>query len=180
SARRSPPRRPPPAPRPLAAVGRPPLRAGRARSTARHARRTTRTCRSPAPPPVCGRRCARAGTRRGRGREGSDAESDGVLLAVRAHVDDDREVDAHRAVLGLDVVPAAGRQRLEQRVELFRGDAQRQRATEDPDRDLLHLWSSAGWTISVSTPPELLGCTNATRELRMPVRGVSSMRLTPA
>jgi hypothetical protein len=35
-------------------------------------------------------------------------------------------------------------------------------------------------TISVRTPPELLGCTNATRELRMPVRGVSSMRRAPS
>jgi len=31
-----------------------------------------------------------------------------VLVAVRLDVDDDREVQPDRAVLGLDVVPAAG------------------------------------------------------------------------
>ena len=35
---------------------------------------------------------------------------------------------------------------------------------------------SAGWTISVRTPPVDLGWTKATREPRMPVRGVSSMQ----
>src|SRR4029079_9653342 len=84
-------------------------------------------------------------------------------------------------VLGLDVVPAAGGQRLQQPVELLGGDAQRQRASEEPARHLLHQCDpSAGWTISVSTPPELLGCTNATRELRMPVRGVSSISRAPS
>src|SRR4051794_33051426 len=103
------------------------------------------------------RREMRAGGHGGRGITHLHAESDGVLVAVRADVDDDGEVDADRAVLGLDVVPAAGRQRLEQLVQLVRRDAQRERASEEPDRDLLHQWPSAGWTISVSTPPELFG-----------------------
>src|SRR6476469_5029632 len=38
---------------------------------------------------------------------------------------------------------------------------------------------SAGWTISVRTPPDAAGWRNATREPRIPVRGVSSISRTP-
>ena len=106
-----------------------------------------------------------------------------VLAGVDLHEDDLREVERDRAVLRLELVPAVAAllERLAQPAEL------RPRATRAasawPWKPMLMRCltsaiseSSAGWTISVRTPPVEAGWTNATRELRMPIRGVSSIR----
>jgi hypothetical protein len=83
-------------------------------------------------------------------------------------------------------VPAAGTalERGAQCGELLARDARCQRLAVEADADALldvgQQWSSAGWTISVRTPPVEAGWTNATREPRMPIRGVSSIRRVPA
>src|SRR3954464_790119 len=115
----------------------------------------------------------------------SALEADAVALGVETHVDHLREVKRDRGVLGLELVPAVRpAQRLVQPVVLLLGHAQAQhRAGLEADVDapepvLGH--QCAGSTISVSTPPVDFGCRNATRLLRMPTRGCSSISRRPA
>src|SRR4051794_28216465 len=90
---------------------------------------------------------------------GSGAEPDAVLRRVRRDVEHLRDVDQRRPVLGLEVVPAAVLERAAQPGERLLGEARRQRhGALEPDGHAAGLghrqWlPSAGWTISVSTPP---------------------------
>ena len=120
----------------------------------------------------------------------SRARSPRVLVVLGAHVDDLGEVEPHGPVLVLDLVPAAaGRARPSAPWRPSRSAAARapRRPGSRGSRRALVLGvlrhvsgASAGSTISVSTPPVLGGWQNATREPRMPVRGVSSISRTPA
>src|SRR5690606_40135663 len=111
-------------------------------------------------------------------------EPDAVLRVDDSDEDHGREVDRDLAVLVLEVVPALGRlDGFAQVGELLLGQLGGE-ALSDPDSDLNllslfgHQWSSAGSTISVSTPSVARGCRNATRLPRMPVRGSVSMSST--
>ena len=59
---------------------------------------------------------------------------------------------------------------IERYMSLVRSLARRysHRGEQLDDLDVSHQWSSAGSTISVSTPPVERGCRKATRESRMP------------
>src|SRR3954447_5860240 len=113
-------------------------------------------------------------------------EADAVALGVEPNVDDLRQVDRDRGVLGLDLVPALGApEAVLGRLVLVLLNAEAQdRAALKPhiDPPVLDLGSHqwAGSTSSVSTPPVDLGCRNATRELRMPRRGSLSISWRPA
>src|SRR5215210_1189353 len=113
-----------------------------------------------------------------------------MLVGVHAQVHDLPEVHEDGAVGGLDLVPAllALAQRGAQLLQLRLRQPDREHLTAlEPDRPaarrrrlLAHACTSAGSTSSVSTPPEALGCRNATREDRIPMRGCSSIIRTPA
>src|SRR5262245_51219163 len=114
---------------------------------------------------------------------GRDPEPDPVLLAGGTNPQHVGEVQAHRAVLGDDLVPAVAAKGVVELGQLVVGDPEVEgRARVKADADALGhgvQCASAGWTISVSTPPDDAGCRNATREPRMPVRGCSSMSRRP-
>src|ERR1700710_2308170 len=111
------------------------------------------------------------------------AEPHLVLVARRAHVDDLAEGQPDRAVFDREVVPLAACHGAQQAVErvVLETHAEGLGAVGEADRHTLkgHGCASAGWTSSVSSPPAVAGCRKATRELRMPVRGVSSMSRRP-
>src|SRR5918992_3870457 len=113
-------------------------------------------------------------------------EADPLLVGVDADVHDLGEVDRDPRVLGLQLEPALGalvRQRAPQPVEgvLLHASGQHLTALEaDVDSLALVCHQCAASTSSVSTPPVDLGCKNATRLFRMPVRGRSSIRRSPA
>src|SRR5271170_1164038 len=81
------------------------------------------------------------------------------ILVLRADVDDLAEVQADRAVLGLELVPAAVAEGLVEALQLVLADAQREHLTAleadaDPARAGSHQCAprpAAGSTISVST-----------------------------
>src|SRR3954453_1584693 len=88
-------------------------------------------------------------------------EADLVLFGLDPDVDDLRQVEGDVGVLGLQLVPA-GRALVGQRVAqalqrlVLHLDGQRLPALEAEVHSvgaLRHQWSSAGCTISVSTPP---------------------------
>src|SRR5665648_769345 len=113
------------------------------------------------------------------------SEADSVLVALGAQVHDLAEVEADRAVLDLEVVPAARRERFGETVERLGLDADGERlaaleADRGPFGGLGHQWPSAGWTISVRTPPVAAGCRKATSELRIPRLATSSIMRTPS
>src|SRR5579884_2570104 len=110
-----------------------------------------------------------------------------MLLVLHQHVDDLRKVEGDRALLKPDVAPSLVAQGITQLGQLGGAHPAAQDLTaNESDADLLWLLrghqcsSRAGCTISVSTPPVAEGWTKATRELRMPVRGRSSISRIPA
>src|SRR5205807_1634719 len=118
----------------------------------------------------------------------SRPEPDPVLLVVDEHVNDLREIERDRPILGAQLVPPGRAQRVPEPRELRRRDPRAQHlAAVEADADLLGLaarghagCSPAGSTISVRTPPVDAGCRNATRDPRIPIRGVSSIKRMPA
>jgi hypothetical protein len=130
------------------------------------------------------RRRARRRARPARALGAAEAEAHAVLVLVDAQPEDVRQGELDGAVLAVHLVPAVAAEGAVEPAELLLGDAEGEgRGGLEADGDALgHVepqwW--AGWTISVSTPPVLRGCRNATREPRMPARGVRSMRRTPA
>src|SRR4029079_12843557 len=98
----------------------------------------------------------------------ADPEPDAVLVGLGAHPQDVLEVQLHRAVLGGDLVPPLVDARVGEAAEVVVAPPQgERRAGLESDADALrHVGQcpSAGWTISVSTPPVDRGGTNTTGE----------------
>src|SRR5436190_3692962 len=181
----------------LFSCGRGPAPRLRGLARPRRARRSSRRRSPPALPLASASACARCeGDAHRESAAGSSmraqasgAEADAQVVALGAEVDHLREIQAHRPLLAVELVPPVLAEGFAERAQCLVGDAQAEHLTAlKADRDAScggrHQRAGSacatGCTISVNTPSVPRGCTKATREPRMPVRGCSSMSAKPA